>query len=178
MHAYLLSLSLVSSPMITLGIEDMQVPLLTNDIALVCVVTLSGVRAGTDVDVELNWMKDGSSLSESSRVTVSDPQTQSLGVLVSGSVEFMPLEASDSGEYTCEATITPHEGNVPPLTASESTDLTVISESCRPYMTCTHVHTCSSVFWMGHISSLSCSYTHSLSHTHMQTHSSHSGSDD
>ena len=108
---------------------DVGVPFLGNSITLTCAVTLTGVRADDDVGVALNWRKDGVSLTDTSRITVT-PVMSVFGVLVSGSVEFMSLEESDAGEYTCEAVITPREGDVPPLTASKDFSLTLISEFC------------------------------------------------
>ena len=132
---------LVAEPIISVDIKDMGVPFVGNNIVLTCAVTLTGVKADIDVGVALNWLKDGGSLTDSSRITVT-PVMSVLGHLVSGSVEFMSLEESDAGVYTCQAVITPLVGDVPPLTASEDFSLTLISESCgHPSHTHTHTHT-------------------------------------
>ena len=117
--------------MISVGI-NVGVPFLGNSITLTCAVTLTGVKADIDVGVALNWRKNGGSLTDTSRITVTPVMSTVFGVLVIGSVEFMSLEESDSGLYTCEAVITPLEGDVPPLTASEDFSLTLISESSPP----------------------------------------------
>ena len=112
----------------TVGIDASEVPYVSNNINLVCVVALSGVKADQQVDVELNWKKDGNELPDSDRITVTPIEILTLGVSVSSSIQFTLLELSDSGVYVCEAVITPTSGNVPVLNVDESMTLSVISE--------------------------------------------------
>ena len=123
---------LVAEPTINVDIKDMEVPFLSNSIVLTCAVSLTGVKADVDVGVALNWMKDGSSLTDTSMITITPGMSAFGGILVSGNVKFMSLEESDGGVYTCQAVITPLEGDVPPLTTSEDFSLALISESYPP----------------------------------------------
>ena len=124
-----LSPSLVQQPTVTVGIDAGEVAYISNNINLVCVVALSGVKADQQVEVELNWKKDGNELPDSDRITVTPTVILTLGVSVSSSIQFMLLELSDSGVYECEAVITPTSGSIPVLNVAQSMTLSIISES-------------------------------------------------
>ena len=105
-----------------------EVTYIGNDVTVECVVILNGVRDGDDVDVSVSWMKGGTLFTGvTDRVTINSPETQLSGAAVSSTVDFSPLQSPDAAMYTCEVVITPREGNVPALTASETMTLDVIS---------------------------------------------------
>ena len=110
-------------------VKDSEVTYIGNDVIIECVVILSGVRDGNDVDVSVSWMKDSTPFTGvTDRVTINSPETQLSGAAVSSTVDFSPLQSPDAAVYTCEVVITPREGNVPALPASETMTLDVISE--------------------------------------------------
>ena len=111
-------------------VKDDEVTYIGNDVTVECVVILSHVRDGDDVDVSVSWMKGSTPFTGvTDRVTINPPETQLSGAAVSSTVDFSPLQLSDAAVYTCEAVITPREGNVPALPVSETMTLVVISES-------------------------------------------------
>ena len=90
-------------------------------------VTLQGVTT-TDVNVDINWMVNGSAFTgDPGRVTITEENL--LGNVVRGRVAIQSLQQSDSGRYTCQVVVTPGEGDVPTVMASNNLDMTVISES-------------------------------------------------
>lgn len=108
-----------------------------NAVSIGCLVSLEGVTTG-DVNVVINWMVNGSTFTgDPERVTIS--QYTLLGTIVSETVDILSLQQSDSGTYTCEAVVTPVEGEVPPIMASIALDMTVISESLNGSCTLSHI---------------------------------------
>ena len=111
-------------------VQDDEVTYIGNDVIVGCVVILSGVKDGDDVDVSVSWMKGSTPFTGvTDRVTINSPVTQFSGQAVRSTVDFSTLQLSDAAVYTCEVVITPREGNVPALTVSETMTLDVISES-------------------------------------------------
>ena len=91
-----------------------------------CSVALAGVQYGVSVDVEFTWLKDGAPLPDT---IIIDDVTSVIVSLVLNSISFTNLQLTDSGIYTCQTVITPREGTIPPLMASDSMTLNVISKS-------------------------------------------------
>ena len=117
--------SLVPPPSLTVGIDNNEVPYVSNDITVVCGVQLTGVMDGGDVDVTVRWLKDGSGFTGvPGRVTITGPVGS--GGFVQSIMPFSHLLTSDSGRYECEATVSALQGTSSPSAASQDMELTVI----------------------------------------------------
>ena len=98
--------------------------LVGEDISLTCDIQLNEVLiVNVNVTVMVEWYRNGSRLSDSTRInittTTAEPsEVQSL-------LSFRPVVSSDSGRYRCTAILTPLQGTSSPVSTSQEKQLTV-----------------------------------------------------
>ena len=100
-----------------------------------CDIDLIGVVRGSDVAVDVTWLKEGVPVSTDSRVTISGVTGDEDGV--SSGLTFSPVHISDMATYECHITLTPLLGPASPVSSSQSLHLDITG-------VCTHlyVHAC------------------------------------
>ena len=88
-----------------------------------CDIDLIGVVRGSDVAVDVTWLKEGVPVSTDSRVTISGVTGDEDGV--SSSLTFSPVHFSDMATYECHVTLTPLLGPASPVSSSQSLHLDI-----------------------------------------------------
>ena len=98
------------------------VPYVGNNITVECLVELDAAVSYSEVDVEVRWLKVGSSSTIPSQEEIVPPD------MMRSTISFTYLLESDSGRYKCEATLTPSDVRVnsPPLVTPQTYNLTAI----------------------------------------------------
>ena len=98
--------------------------LVGEDITLTCDIQLSEVlMLGVNVTVMVEWYKDESRLSDSTRITITT--TTAVPYKVQSMLSFRPVISSDSGRYRCTAILTSLQGTSSPVSTSQDRQLTV-----------------------------------------------------
>ena len=119
------SLHVVPHPSLTVMTTNTnQMLSVGNNISVSCLIQLTGVVYGGDVDVTVRWLKDSSEITGvPGRVTISG--LVGFNDLVESIMSISSLLTSDSGRYECEATVTALQGTSLPVTASQDRELSV-----------------------------------------------------
>ena len=98
--------------------------LVGEDITLTCDIQLSEVLiVNVNVSVMVEWYRDGSRLSDSTRISITTTTTGPSEV--QSRLSFRPVISSDSGRYNCTAILTSLQGTSSPLSTSQDRQLTV-----------------------------------------------------
>ena len=99
--------------------------LVGEDITLTCDIQLSEVLFnGVNVTVEVKWYRNGSKLSDSTRISIATTAGPSE---VQSRLSFRPVISSDSGRYRCTAILTPLQGTSSSVLIYQDRQLTVQS---------------------------------------------------
>ena len=111
----------VPSPSLLLRSDS--IILVGEETAVYCDIDLIGVVRGSDVAVDVTWLKEGVPVSTDSRVTISGVTGDEDGV--SSSLTFSPVHFSDMATYECNVTLTPLLGPASPVSSSQSLHLDI-----------------------------------------------------
>ena len=116
------------------------------DITLTCDIQLSEVLiVNVNVSVMVEWHRDGSRLSDSTRITIT---TTTAGPSeVQSLLSFRPVISSDSGRYRCTAILTSLQGTSSPFSTSQDKQLTV--QSMLVYVVDVH-HKCDTLLMINY----------------------------
>ena len=96
------------------------------DITLTCDIQLSEVlTVDVNVSVMVKWYRDGSRLSDSTRINITTTTAEPSEV--QSRLSFRPVISSDSGRYRCTAILTSLQGTSSPVSTSQDRQLTVQS---------------------------------------------------
>ena len=117
----LLVLFPVPSPYLQLTSDS--IILVGEETVVYCDIDLIGVVMGSDVAVDVTWLKEGAPVSTDSRVTISGVTGDEDGV--SSSLTFSPVHFSDMATYECHVTLTPLLGPASPVSSSQSLHLDI-----------------------------------------------------
>ena len=110
--------------------------LVGEDITLTCDIQLSEVLiVNVNVSVMVEWYRDGSRLSDSTRISITTTITAGPSE-VQSRLSFRPVISSDSGRYRCTAILTSLQGTSSPVSTSQDRQLTV--QSMLIVYRCTH----------------------------------------
>ena len=116
MHSYLYSA--VPSPVVlVIPQNDSILPYAATNYSLVCKVDFNATYVNTGTAVMVEWTNSIGQLVTDSRITTSDTLTIVDGGYAS-TLTVSPLSLTDSGEFTCRATIQPD--NTPAFVAASS----------------------------------------------------------
>ena len=116
----------VPEPSVTLQVRDTTGAdiLVGKDIALTCDIELSEVLiVDVNVSVRVEWYRDGSRLSDSTRISITTTTTGTSEV--QSRLSFRSVISSDSGRYRCTAILTSLQGTSSPVSTSQDRQLTV-----------------------------------------------------
>ena len=102
----LLNFFAVPQPSISVGIIGSKSPYIGNSIALECTVTLSSNISFNQVEVDVQWLKNGHGYNEQ----ITEPVT--FYATTRSAISFSYLLDSHTGRYTCQATITPNQTRI------------------------------------------------------------------
>ena len=95
------------------------------DITLTCDIQLSeALIVDINITVMVEWYRDGSRLSDSTRISITTTTTARPSE-VQSRLSFRPVVSSDSGRYRCTAILTPLQGTSSPVSTSQDRQLTV-----------------------------------------------------
>ena len=95
-----------------------------NDITLTCDIQLSEVLiVNVNVSVMVEWYRDGSRLSDSTRISITTTTAGSSEV--QSRLSFRPVNYSDSGRYRCTAILTSLQGTSSPVSGFQDRQLIV-----------------------------------------------------
>ena len=109
--------------------------LVGEDITLTCDIQLSEVLiVDINVSVMVEWYRDGSMLSDSTRISITTTTAGSSEV--QSRLSFRPVISSDSVRYRCTAILTSLQGTSSPVSTSQDRQLTV--QSMLIVFRCTH----------------------------------------
>ena len=125
---YTILLCTVPEPSVTLQVRDTTDAeiLVGKDITLTCDIQLSEVLFnGVNVSVMVEWHRNGSRLSDSTRISITT--TTARPSEVQSRLSFRPVVSSDSGRYNCTAILTPLQGTSSPVSSFQDKQLTVQS---------------------------------------------------
>ena len=111
----------VPSP--SLLLRNDSIILVGEETVVYCDIDLIGVVRGSDVAVDVTWLKEGVPVSSDSRVTISGVTGDEDGV--SSSLTFSPVHFSDMATYECPVTLTPLLGPASPVSSSQSLHLDI-----------------------------------------------------
>ena len=111
----------VPSPYLQLRSDS--IILVGEETVVYCDIDLIGVVRGSDVAVDVTWLKEGVPVSTDSRVTISGVTGDEDGV--SSSLTFSPVHFSDMATYECHVTLTPLLGPASPVSSSQSLHLDI-----------------------------------------------------
>ena len=111
----------VPSPSLLLRSDS--IILVGEETVVYCDIDLIGVVRGSDVAVDVTWLKEGVPVSTDSRVTISGVTGDEDGV--SSSLTFSPVHFSDMATYECHVTLTPLLGPASPVSSSQSLHLDI-----------------------------------------------------
>ena len=104
----------------TLVIRESVTPYVGNDISLVCNIQLYGALTTNEVSVSVKWLKDDM------QYRISAPSGS--GGTFKSILSFNHLVSSDSGNYSCEVTLTTNPRTSPVRNTSQRLTLTVPCE--------------------------------------------------
>ena len=138
----------VPSP--TLLLRSDSIILAGEETVVYCDIDLIGVVRGSDVAVDVTWLKEGVPVSTDSRVTISGVTGDEDGV--NSSLTFSPVHFSDMATYECHVTLTPLLGPASPVSSSQSLhlDIGVCVCVCECVCVCVCVCVCACVhMWAG-----------------------------
>ena len=116
-------------------LRNYSIILVGEETVVYCDIDLIGVVRGSDVAVDVTWLKEGVPVSTDSRVTISGVTGDEDGV--SSSLTFSPVHFSDMATYECHVTLTPLLGPASPVSSSQSLHLDIGQCVC---VVCTCVH--------------------------------------
>ena len=98
--------------------------LVGEDITLTCDIQLSEVlTVDVNVSVMVEWYRNGSRLSDSTRISITT--TTARPSEVQSRLSFRPVASSDSGRYRCTANLTSLQGTSSPVSTSQDRQLTI-----------------------------------------------------
>ena len=121
----------VPEPSVTLQLRDTTDAeiLVGVDITLTCDIQLSEVLiVDVNVSVMVEWHRDGSRLSDSTRISITT--TTARPSEVQSRLSFRPVVSSDSGRYRCTAILTSRQGISSPVSTSQDRQLTIQGIAC------------------------------------------------
>ena len=95
--------------------------LVGEDITLTCDIQLSELLIDVNVSVMVEWHRDESRLSDSTRISITTTGPSE----VQSRLSFRPVISSDSGRYRCTAILTSLQGTSSPVSTSQDRQLTV-----------------------------------------------------
>ena len=127
----------VPEPSVTLQVRDTTDAkiLVGENITLTCDIQLREVLiVNVNVSMMVEWHRDGSRLSDSTRISIT---TTTAGLHeVQSRLSFRPVVFSDSGRYNCTAILTSLQGTSSSVSTSQDRQLTV--QSMLVVYRCTH----------------------------------------
>ena len=88
-----------------------------------CDIKLERVKIGSNVTVEVTWLRGSVTLTNSTRVTISAPTGNTTSIHIT--LTFSPVRLADMATYKCHVTVTPLHGLSSPVTTSDSLLLVV-----------------------------------------------------
>ena len=98
--------------------------LVGEDITLTCDIQLNEVLiVNVNVSVMVEWHRNGSRLSDSTRISITTTTAGSSEV--QSRLSFRPVVSSDSGRYNCTAILTSLQGTSSPVSTFQDKQLTV-----------------------------------------------------
>ena len=98
--------------------------LVGEDVTLSCDIQLSEVLiVDVNVSVMVEWYRNGSRLSDSTRISITTTTAEPSEV--QSRLSFRPVNSSDSGRYRCTAIITSLQGTSSPVSTFQDRQLTV-----------------------------------------------------
>ena len=112
----------VTLPSVMLRRAD-DVILVGEDAVVYCDIKLERVKIGSNVTVDVTWLRGSVTLTNSTRVTISALTGDATDV--HSSVTFSPVHLSDMATCVCHVTVTPLHGLSSPVTTSDSLLLVV-----------------------------------------------------
>ena len=114
---------MLAVPSPSLLLRSDSIILVGEETVVYCDIDLIGVVRGSDVAVDVIWLKEGVPVSTDSRVTISGVTVDEDGV--SSSLTFSPVHFSDMTTYECHVTLTPLLGPASPVSSSQSLHLDI-----------------------------------------------------
>ena len=103
---------------------------MTDDVILVgeeavvyCDIKLERVKIGSNITVEVTWLRGSVTLTNSTRVTISAPTGNATSI--HSTLTFSPVHLADMATYECHVTVTPLHGLSSPVTTFDSLLLVV-----------------------------------------------------
>lgn len=115
----------VPPPSMIVRLVGDAIPHIGNNVSVECLVELDEAVSYSEVELEMRWLTDGRRSNIASAAVLTSPDT------MRSSISFIFLSESDSGDYTCEAILTPRDlrVNSPSLTTPYIFNLTAIGKT-------------------------------------------------
>ena len=104
----------------TLVIGESTTPYVGNNISLVCNIQLLGGLTTNEINVSVRWLRNG--------IVYRSSTPRGSGGILQSMLPFSPLLPSDSGNYSCEVTLTANQTTYAVNQTSAQLTLTVSSE--------------------------------------------------
>ena len=111
------------SVMLRRGRKTNDVISIGEEAVIYCDIKLKQVKIGSNVTVEVTWLRGSVALTNSTGVTISTLTGDATDV--HSTLTFSPVHLSDMATYECHVTVTPLHGLSSPVTTSDSLLLVV-----------------------------------------------------